>query len=165
MLQMFGAFAEFERNIIRERTIAGQKAALERGRAPGRRRAMTPNTEAETVRLYLTGDYTMRNLSVRFGVSSSAIKRAIYRVTNPESRRSSELFLEHHYLCHGLAASHCKHAGYGVQPHVRCVARRTRRSAHGATSARPRPPLRPPSLPCRFGASAPAPPNPTALAL
>lgn len=85
MLQMFGAFAEFERNIIRERTIAGQKAALERGRAPGRRRAMTPDTEAETVRLYLTGDYTMRNLSVRFGVSSSAIKRAIYRVTNPES--------------------------------------------------------------------------------
>lgn len=85
MLQMFGAFAEFERNIIRERTIAGQKAARERGRAPGRCRAMTPDTEAETVRLYLTGDYTMRNLSVRFGVSSSAIKRAIYRVTNPES--------------------------------------------------------------------------------
>lgn len=85
MLQMFGAFAEFERNIIRERSIAGQKAARERGRVPGRRRSMSPDTEAEAVRLYLTGDHTMHGLSVRFGVSLSAIKRAVYRVTRPNA--------------------------------------------------------------------------------
>ena len=53
MLQMFGAFAEFERNIIRERSIAGQKAARDRGRAPGRRRSLSCEKEAELVRLYL----------------------------------------------------------------------------------------------------------------
>jgi DNA invertase Pin-like site-specific DNA recombinase len=85
MLQMFGAFAEFERNIIRERSIAGQKAARDRGRAPGRRRSLSCENEAELVRLYLEGGQTMRSLSVRFDVSVSAVKRAVYRVTKPDS--------------------------------------------------------------------------------
>ena len=85
MLQMFGAFAEFERNIIRERSIAGQKAARDRGRVPGRRRSLSCESEAELVRLYLEGDQTMHGLSVRFDVSVSAVKRAVYRVTKPDS--------------------------------------------------------------------------------
>ena len=85
MLQMFGAFAEFERNIIRERSIAGQKAARDRGRVPGRRRSLSCESEAELVRLYLEGDQTMRSLSMRFDVSVSAVKRAVYRVTKPDS--------------------------------------------------------------------------------
>ena len=85
MLQMFGAFAEFERNIIRERSIAGQKAARDRGRMPGRRRSLSCESEAELVRLYLEGDQTMHGLSVRFDVSVSAVKRAVYRVTKPDS--------------------------------------------------------------------------------
>lgn len=85
MLQMFGAFAEFERNIIRERSIAGQKAARDRGRVPGRRRSLSCESEAELVRLYLEGEQTMHGLSVRFDVSVSAVKRAVYRVTKPDS--------------------------------------------------------------------------------
>lgn len=85
MLQMFGAFAEFERNIIRERSMAGQKAARERGNLPGRRRVLTPQQETELVALYLSGGHTMRGLSVRFAVSLSAVKRAVYRVTRPLS--------------------------------------------------------------------------------
>lgn len=85
MMQMLGAFAEFERGIIRERSIAGQRAARERGRIPGRRRVLSPTDEADVVKLYLTGGHTMHGLSVRFGVSLSAIKRAVYRVTRPNS--------------------------------------------------------------------------------
>lgn len=85
MLQMFGAFAEFERNIIRERSIAGQRAARERGNLPGRPRALTPEQERELVSLYLAGGQTMHGLSVHFGVSLSAVKRAVYRVTKPLS--------------------------------------------------------------------------------
>lgn len=85
MLQMLGAFSEFERNIIRERSIAGQRAARERGRNPGRPRAMAKSQEAEAVALYLTGDHTMHGLSIRFGVSPSVIKRAVYRVTRPNA--------------------------------------------------------------------------------
>ena len=41
---MFGALAEFERDIIRERTKAGLLAARARGRLGGRPKAQTLNT-------------------------------------------------------------------------------------------------------------------------
>lgn len=85
MLQMFGAFSEFERNIIRERSIAGQTAARERGNLPGRPRALTPAQESELVALYQSGCHTLKGLSVRYAVSISVVKRAVYRVTRPAS--------------------------------------------------------------------------------
>ena len=39
---IFSALAEFERDLIRERTLAGLKAARARGKLGGRRRSMTP---------------------------------------------------------------------------------------------------------------------------
>lgn len=83
VIQILGAVAELERGIIRERSIAGQRAARDRGILPGRPRALPLASEAEVVRLYLTGDYTMRGLALRYDVSESAIKRAMYRVKKP----------------------------------------------------------------------------------
>lgn len=85
LMQIVGAFAEFERSIICERSIAGQNAARERGRLPGRRRVLTAVQEAELVALYQSGGHTMHGLAVRFAVSPSAVKRAVYRVTKPSS--------------------------------------------------------------------------------
>ena len=42
IFHLFGALAEFERNLIRERTHAGLKAARARGRKGGRRHKLTP---------------------------------------------------------------------------------------------------------------------------
>ncbi len=42
IFHMFGALAEFERNLIRERTQAGLQAARARGRNGGRRQKLTP---------------------------------------------------------------------------------------------------------------------------
>jgi DNA invertase Pin-like site-specific DNA recombinase len=42
IFHIFGALAEFERNLIRERTTAGLTAARERGRIGGRPKALTP---------------------------------------------------------------------------------------------------------------------------
>jgi DNA invertase Pin-like site-specific DNA recombinase len=42
IFHIFGALAEFERNLIRERTQAGLVAARERGRIGGRPKALTP---------------------------------------------------------------------------------------------------------------------------
>jgi len=42
VFHIFGALAEFEREIIRERTQAGLTAARSRGRAGGRPKALTP---------------------------------------------------------------------------------------------------------------------------
>lgn len=83
VIQILGAVAELERGIIRERSIAGQRAARDRGILPGRPRALSPDCEAEVVRLYLTGQYTMRGLALRYEVSDSAVKRALYRVKKP----------------------------------------------------------------------------------
>ncbi|WP_111875636.1 recombinase family protein [Paracidovorax anthurii] len=83
MLQMLGAVAQLERSMIRERSIAGQLAARDRGRKPGRVRALSVDDEAELVREYLTGLYTYHALGLKYGVSVQVAKRAVYRVTKP----------------------------------------------------------------------------------
>lgn len=83
VIQILGAVAELERGIIRERSIAGQLAARDRGILPGRPRSLSLDGEAEVVRLYLTGEYTMLSLARLHDVSESAVKRALYRVRNP----------------------------------------------------------------------------------
>ena len=85
MLTMLGAFAEFERGMIRERSMAGQRAAMERGVHCGRRRGMKPDDESALVNEYATGIYTMHELATKYDVHPSTVKRAIYRVTKPHS--------------------------------------------------------------------------------
>lgn len=82
VIQIMGAVAELERGIIRERSIAGQQAARDRGNFPRRARALIADAEAEVVKLYATGDYTQNALVRLFEVSDSVIKRALYRVRN-----------------------------------------------------------------------------------
>lgn len=84
-LQMLGSFAEFERSLIKERVVAGQRAARERGQRWGRPRAMSPDVESEVVTLYRTGYFTMAVLGDVYGVTEESVKRAIYRVTRPDA--------------------------------------------------------------------------------
>ncbi len=84
MMHMLGSVAEFERSLIRERSMAGQQAARERGVKCGRPRSIDSATEAAIVDLYSGGWYTMPLLADAFGVGVSSVKRAIYRVKKPE---------------------------------------------------------------------------------
>jgi Resolvase, N terminal domain len=52
MMQMVGAFAEFERAILRERTKAGLDAARKRGCIGGRRPKLRPVQQDEIVSMY-----------------------------------------------------------------------------------------------------------------
>ena len=81
--QMMGAFAEFERALIRERCAAGVAAAKARGQKFGRERSLSAAQEAELVQRYQTGGYTMKGLAHSYGIHVSSVKRAIYRVTKP----------------------------------------------------------------------------------
>lgn len=83
MMHMLGAFAEFERGIIRERCMAGQRSAMSRGIHCGRPRSLTINTEADIVRLYRSGWYTLDTLAKVFDCHPSTVKRAVYRVLKP----------------------------------------------------------------------------------
>ncbi len=80
---MLGAFAEFERAMIRERCAAGFEAAKARGQKFGRDRSLPAKTEAKLVRMYQSEKYTMQALADYFEVHVSSVKRAIYRVTKP----------------------------------------------------------------------------------
>ena len=53
---IFGAIAEFERELIRERVTAGLRAAKRRGERIGRRPALTPSQRELARRLVLDGD-------------------------------------------------------------------------------------------------------------
>lgn len=79
VVQILGAVAQLERAMIRERSIAGQIAARDRGRLPGRVRALNPDDELALVAEYQTGRVTYEGLSLKYGVSPSAAKRAVYR--------------------------------------------------------------------------------------
>ena len=55
MMQMLGAFAEFERAMVRERTRAGLDAARARGRVGGRRSKLDPEQRAEVLAMLEAG--------------------------------------------------------------------------------------------------------------
>lgn len=80
VFQLLGAMAEFERELIRERTRVGMKAAMARGAKPGRPRGMTATDEAQCVAAFFGGQATKTELARRYGVDISSIKRAIARV-------------------------------------------------------------------------------------
>ena len=85
VVQILGAVAQLERSMIRERSMAGQIAARNRGRLPGRVRQLTAAQELEIVAEYTAGGTTYQGLSIKHGVSSHVIKRAVYRTTkSPE---------------------------------------------------------------------------------
>jgi DNA invertase Pin-like site-specific DNA recombinase len=52
IFHIFGALAEFERNLIRERTQAGLTAARARGKKGGRPKALTPRQRSIAQSLY-----------------------------------------------------------------------------------------------------------------
>lgn len=81
VIQILGSVAQLERSMIRERSIAGQNAARERGRMPGRVRVLSAVDESALVAAYLAGGATYRSVSRFYGVSESVAKRAVYRVT------------------------------------------------------------------------------------
>jgi DNA invertase Pin-like site-specific DNA recombinase len=75
MLQMLGAFAEFERNMIRERTRLGLLAARERGRIGGRLPKLTRHQQAEVINMVNSGQKSAAEVARLFRVHRSSISR------------------------------------------------------------------------------------------
>ena len=75
VFHMFGALAEFERGIGRERTKAGLAAARARGRVGGRKRQVTEEQAAEMRALLAAPNASVRAVCERFGRSRSTVYR------------------------------------------------------------------------------------------
>ena len=77
VFQIFGAMAEFERSIIKERTLAGLEAARARGRRGGRPSVMTPEKIKMARKLYDSKEYTVESIAKELGVSRKTIYRGL----------------------------------------------------------------------------------------
>ncbi len=76
VFHVFGALAEFERDLIRERTHAGLAAARARGRRGGRPSVMTPEKVAVARRMYESGGHTVAAIAGVLGVSRATLYRS-----------------------------------------------------------------------------------------
>ena len=77
---IFGALAEFERDIIRERTMAGLAAARARGRLGGRPKAHALNTQKKVTlaqSLYDNKDNTIDEICKTLNISRATLYRYI----------------------------------------------------------------------------------------
>lgn len=75
IFHVFGALAEFERSIIRERSRAGLEAARARGRVGGRPRAMGPSDLVAAKALLADRSITVAEVARRLGVSPATLYR------------------------------------------------------------------------------------------
>jgi DNA invertase Pin-like site-specific DNA recombinase len=81
IFHIFGALAEFERNLIRERTQAGLLAARARGRRGGRPKALTAKQRAIALDLY-EKRYSIAEICWTLKIS----KATLYRHIQPRVR-------------------------------------------------------------------------------
>jgi DNA invertase Pin-like site-specific DNA recombinase len=77
VFQMFGALAEFERSLIRERTLAGLAAARREGRIGGRRRKMLPSDIEAARELLADPNLRVAVIARRLGVSVRTFYRYV----------------------------------------------------------------------------------------
>jgi len=77
VFHLFGALAQFEREIIRDRTVAGLTAARARGRVGGRRSKLTTEQVRQARRMYDARELTIEQIGAVLGVSRTSIYRAL----------------------------------------------------------------------------------------
>ena len=85
-MQMVGAFAEFERAMLRERTQAGVDAARQEGRVGGRRPKLSPQQQSEIRKMVSEGDKTAAAAARLFKVHPATVSRLLERKPSRQLR-------------------------------------------------------------------------------
>jgi DNA invertase Pin-like site-specific DNA recombinase len=80
IFHMFGALAEFERDVIRERTQAGLRAARSRGRQGGRPRVLDGEKLAMVRSMYEDRKYLPDDICKAMGISRSTLYRSVSKM-------------------------------------------------------------------------------------
>jgi len=89
IFHVFGALAEFEADLARERTNAGLAAARARGRRGGRKRVMTPAKINAARQMHASHQHTVNEIARALGVSRASVYRALAKPANGSDRISS----------------------------------------------------------------------------
>jgi len=77
IFHIFGALAEFERNLIRERTQAGLQAARARGRKGGRPKSLDKDKQALVVKLYEEKKHTIKQICQMMEISKPTLYKYV----------------------------------------------------------------------------------------
>ena len=77
IFHVFGALAEFERDLIRERTTAGLKAAKDRGVKLGRPRSLSDDQISIARSLKAAGEMTSSQIAEHLGISRPTLYRVL----------------------------------------------------------------------------------------
>lgn len=80
VFHIFGALAQFERELIRERTLAGLEAAKARGRVGGRPPALTSAQVKVARQMQDSGEHSAQSIADVLGVSRATVYRALAKV-------------------------------------------------------------------------------------
>src|SRR5579862_5082612 len=83
MMQMVGAFAEFERSMLRERTKAGLDSARREGRIGGRPPKLTAQQQSEIRKMVSKGRKTAADAARLFKVHPATVSRLLARPLEP----------------------------------------------------------------------------------
>jgi DNA invertase Pin-like site-specific DNA recombinase len=86
VFHIFAALAEFERNIIRERTRAGLEAARARGRKGGRKKKISDKQRTLAVDLYRQKKHTVAEICQLVGGIS---RTTFYKIVNGQQRKAA----------------------------------------------------------------------------
>jgi len=81
VFHLFGALAQFEREIIRDRTVAGLASARARGRGGGRPSKLSAEQVRQARRMYDARELTVEQIGAVLGVSRTSIYRALGKAT------------------------------------------------------------------------------------
>jgi DNA invertase Pin-like site-specific DNA recombinase len=90
VFHIFGALAEFERSIIRERTRAGLDAAKARGRRGGRPRKLTEKDLTAARAMLGEASITVEDVAKRLGVSPATLYRHLPAARAQAAEKASE---------------------------------------------------------------------------
>jgi DNA invertase Pin-like site-specific DNA recombinase len=83
VFHVFAALAEFERDLIRERTSAGLAAARARGRRGGRPSVLSGHKLQVAEEMYRSGEYSVATIAKTLGVSRASIYRHLDMTREP----------------------------------------------------------------------------------
>ena len=88
VFHIFGALAEFERNLIRERSRAGMEAARARGRRGGRPSALSPEQKKLVFKLHQDPEQTIDSIRALFNVSRKTIYNAVNEIKQKQRKEA-----------------------------------------------------------------------------
>lgn len=89
IFHIFGALAEFERQLILERTKAGLAAARARGRKGGRPPTLNDEQKQMLFDLYQNGKHSVKQLCTMFGISKTTLYSYVTALKKNEQQTKS----------------------------------------------------------------------------